>query len=239
MTLAFDEIVAMLGPRANPDAKWVAEVAGCGVEEAERAVSGIASCRGEVSELCRSISATGRSYYAQFPAPIELYAFVKLTRPLTLVESGVSSGVSTTFMLLGIEENGLGGLHSIDLPVHRKEKRGNESWAIPRGLDSGWAIPSALRRNWDLRVGRSERLLDPLLLEGGPVDIYCHESPVDSRHLAYEMRKLKAHLKPGSLVVADNTGENWKAFSDVAMSHGATPIRRKKSQVAAFRVPAR
>jgi alkanesulfonate monooxygenase SsuD/methylene tetrahydromethanopterin reductase-like flavin-dependent oxidoreductase (luciferase family) len=42
-----------------------------------------------------------------------------LTRPENLVESGVASGVSSAFLLLGVNTNREGTLHSIDLPVIR------------------------------------------------------------------------------------------------------------------------
>jgi hypothetical protein len=188
-----------------------------------------------VRELASNIRKTGRTYYAQFPAPMEVFALVRLTKPKTLVESGVASGVSSTFMLLGTEANAEGTLHSIDFPVAREGVRGNEAWAIPTGLASGWAIPPSLKSHWDLRQGRSEDLLGPLLREVESVDFYCHDSPVDLKHFQFEMDAIAKHLKPGSLVVSDNTDR--EAFDQAANAAGAKAYYRRHSSLGAFMVP--
>lgn len=182
-----------------------------------------------------TLGRTGRSYYAQFPAPLELYTLVRLTRPKTMIESGVASGISSAFMLLGAADNGAGALHSIDLPVWRKKGRGGEPWAIPSGLASGWAVPEELRAGWDLRLGRSEDLLKSLLEKIGGLDFYCHDSPVDSKHFEFEMKVIRRHLRPGSVVIADNT--DWRIFEETARSLGAQALRRRGSSLGAFVVP--
>jgi hypothetical protein len=214
---------------------WVARVAGVSEEEAAAAFGGLAAQAHLVGEMARRIERTGRSYYAQFPAPLDLYALVRLAKPACLVESGVSSGVSSTFLLLGMRANRKGALHSIDYPVRRTRARGGDPWALPEGTDPGFAIPVPLRRGWDLHVGRSEDLLVPLLERLGRLDFYCHDSPVDVRHFEFEMKAIRRHLGPGSLVVADNS--DWDTFEAAAKSVGARAVRRKSSDLGAFRVP--
>ncbi len=225
----------VLGNRAKPDVRWLAEVTGASQREVEGALCGLRRHSKEVEELVERVAKTGRSYYAQFPAPLDLYALVRLARPDTAVETGVASGVSSAFILLGLKSNGRGTLHSIDLPLPRRAGRGNESWAIPEGLASGWAVPRRLRRGWRLHVGRSEDLLIPLLDGIGRLDFYCHDSPVEERHFEFEMDAIRGHLGPGSLVVSDNV--DWSVFRRTAESVGAEAVRRKKSSLAAFRVP--
>jgi hypothetical protein len=229
------EIIRLLGNRARPEASWVARVVGCTLEQAERAINEILRYASDVSALHGTISRTGRSYYAQFPAPIELYAMVRLTRPEYLVESGVASGVSSAFLLLGVTANRTGILHSIDFPMMRQARGKNESWSIPSGLSSGWAIPDSLKRKWDLRIGRSEDLLRPLLDEIGRVDFFCHDSPVDRKHFEFEMRTVAAYSRPGSVVIADNIDRD--IFEAVARSVGAKVYFRRKALLGAFRVP--
>ena len=53
-------------------------------------------------------------YDAHQDACAKYYALVRKRRPTTLVETGVYNGVSTTAILLALEENGCGTLHSID-----------------------------------------------------------------------------------------------------------------------------
>lgn len=229
------ELVRLLGPRSRPDVQWISKVVGCTTEQAEAAVYDVATVAASVRELAANIRATGRTYYAQFPAPIDLFALMRLGRPKVAVESGVASGVSSTFMLLGTEVNSKGTLHSIDLPVTRERNRGGESWAIPSGLSSGWAVPSRLKDGWDLRTGRSEDLLVPLLGELKFVDFYCHDSPVDLKHFQFEMDTVGKHLRPGSLVVADNTDRG--AFNRAAIAAGTREFYRRGSSLGAFRVP--
>ena len=232
---SLNQIVEILGNRSRPETSWISKVTGTTVERAERAVNEVTSYSESIKELSKSIEGTGKSYYAQFPAPLDLFALVRLSRPKNLVESGVASGVSSTFLLLGIKANSAGTLHSIDFPAFRNGSRGNESWAIPQGMSSGWAVPTRLRGRWDLRQGRSEDLLMPLLDEIGTVDLYCHDSPVDIRHFEFEMKSIRKHLKPGSLVVADNTDK--KVFDATARSVGAEASYRRHSSLGAFLVP--
>lgn len=230
-----EALVRALGARARPEFSWLTKVTGKNSSEVENAVASLTEYSPVVFELSENISQTGRSYYAQFPAPIELYALVRLGRPRTLVESGVASGVSSTFMLLGATANSRGTLHSIDYPVSREGPRGNESWAIPAGMSSGWAIPAGTRRGWDLRLGKSEVLLKPLLNELGTLDFYCHDSPVDVSHFEFEMKAIRKHLRPHSIVVSDNTDR--RVFDQTARAVGAKAYYRRGSSLGAFMVP--
>ena len=160
---------------------------------------------------------------------------MRLARPRSLAESGVASGVSSAFLLMGVRANHTGVLHSIDLPVSKEGPQGNESWAIPRGMASGWAVPGELRTGWDLRKGKSEDLLKHLLDELGTLDFYCHDSPADAAHFAFEMNAIGKYLKPGSLVVADNTDRD--TFDRTAQSAGTRAYYRRGSSLGAFRVP--
>jgi Methyltransferase domain len=233
--VSVEGLVRSLGTRSRPEIPWISRVVGCTVGQAKAAVDGIVAQSGTIHELTANIRRTGRSYYAQFPAPLDLYGLVRLVKPRSLVESGVASGVSSAFMLMGAKANSTGTLHSIDFPVSWERKRGFESWAIPSGLSSGWAVPPGLKGNWDLRNGKSEDLLEPLLDEIGTLDFFCHDSPVDLKHFEFEMDAVGKHLKPGSLVVADNTYR--RAFDAAAKSLGARALYRRGSSLGAFRVP--
>ena len=230
-----ERILRLLGNRSRPEIPWISRVMGCSGDQARNAASGMTGEMKLIAELSENIRRTGRSYYAQFPAPVDLYALVRLSRPLRLVESGVASGVSSSSILLGIKANARGALHSIDFPVPRTKNDRNESWAIPGGMTSGWAVPARLRKGWDLREGRSEELLGPLLQEISILDFYWHDCPVDVAHFAFEMKAIRKHLRPGSVVVADNTDK--ATFDEAAESVGARAHYRRGSSLGAFRVP--
>jgi hypothetical protein len=233
--LTLSSLAELLGSRARPELSWVSKVTDRSLDEVDRAVEGVTKHARTVIELSENITRTGRAYYAQFPAPIDLYTLVVLIRPKSIIESGVASGVSSTFILLGIHTNSSGTLHSIDLPVQRRADRGNQSWAIPSGMSSGWGVPPELRSGWDLRLGRSEELLKPLLDEVGELDFYCHDSPAGIKHFEFEMRSIRRHLTPGSLVVADNTDRT--IFDKTARSLGAKAFYRRQSSLGAFLMP--
>ncbi len=182
----------------------------------------------------------GRSGYAQFRAPFELYALVRFLKPGHIVETGVSSGVSSAHFLLGIRRNRTGRLHSIDRPVEQRAARfgpHDSPVAVPPGRSSGWAVPAELRRGWDLRIGPSERRLPELVAELESVDLFLHDSRHTPAHLAFELETIRPKLRPGSVVLADNTAWTGAAFPRFARSLGARVVRRGRSDLVGLRVP--
>lgn len=234
------EIVQLLGKRALPDIEWLEHTT-------RRETAEILAVLRETADLIRiersihrALERSGRTYYAQFPAPLELYVITRMLRPRHAVESGVSSGLSSAHILMGLERNGGGQLHSIDLPRYQKaEKRikGELSSSIPRGKDSGWAIPTRLKRGWDLRKGRSEDVLPGLLKQLPSVDLYCHDSPWTPEHLAFEFETIRPKLHPGSIVVADNTGVNPDAPRNLARAFATKVRHRGTSGLVGIRIP--
>ena len=184
--------------------------------------------------------AAGRLIYAQFRAPFELYAFVRLTEPVHIIETGVSSGVSTAHFLLGVRKNRRGTVHSIDLPLPQRAERlaARESQvAIPPGRASGWAIPEELRAGWDLRVGPSERLLPALVEELPSVGLFLHDSLHTPGHLTFELTTIQPKLVPGAVVLADNTVWTGAAFPKFARTIGVPVRRRGRSDLVGLRMP--
>lgn len=235
------EIVRLLGPRAVPNLEWLSNVTG-------RSMSAILSAVREAIDLIEleesivhALERSGRSNYAQFPAPLDLYVITRLGRPRHAVESGVSSGLSSAYILKALQRNGHGTLHSIDFPRYQKAEkriRGEASWSIPPGLDSGWGIPASLRRGWNLRQGRSEDLLPRLLDELPAVDLFCHDSPWTPAHLSFEFETIRPKLRSGSIVVADNADVNPEAARTLAAACSATVWHRGSSSgLVGIRVP--
>ncbi len=213
---------------------------GCEPTLVKKAVSELENQRNFESEIYRELTSTGRDYYAQFPAPVELYALVRILRPEVVVESGVSCGISSAHILLALERNNKGKLYSVDFPVvqkSRQRQKGDPSWALPYGKSSGWAIPKRLKANWELLIGKSEELLPKLVARLGHVDIFCHDSPVSARHLAFELQTISKVFRPGSALIADNAGAKMNGVMKTAEKLGAHVFPRRHSQLIAFRVP--
>jgi Methyltransferase domain len=182
----------------------------------------------------------GREGYAQIRAPLELYAITRLLRPTHVVETGVSSGVSSTHFLMALRSNRRGHLHSIDLPLLQRNaalRKSESPVSIPPGRSSGWAVPPPLLRGWDLRLGATQVELPKLVGEIPAIDIFLHDDLHTPAHLAWELRTIRALLHPGSVVLADNTQWTGAAFPEFAREIGVAMHARGQSDLVGLRMP--
>lgn len=143
------------------------------------------------------------------------YAAIRAMKPNVIVETGVASGVSTSYILLALQKNGHGQLHSIEL---------GDPQYLPPGKQPGWIVPDWLRNNWDLRIGDSLELLPKLMSEVGPVDVFVHDSLHTYDHMLWEFRIANPWLRSGGLLISDDAAWN-SAFSEFAHETGATHAR--------------
>lgn len=236
-----DPVVEALGdPRAAPDLGWVAALAGVPVARVRAVLAELRAFVPFEREIRRTLKAGGSSQYAQIAGPFELYALVRLLRPVHVVEAGVSSGISSAHFLLALRQNGHGTLHSIDRPVwqRRFERSPEESpVCLPPGRTSGWAVPGALRAGWDLRIGPSERLLPGLVGELPRIGLFLHDDRHTPEHLAFELATVRRALGPGAVVLADNTRWTGHSLDRFATAMGV-PVRvRAGTDLAGLRLP--
>ncbi len=131
-----------------------------------------------------------------------LYCVTRLVRPRIAVESGVGSGVSTTFILSALEQ---GVLHSFDLGV----KYGDEEEAYPVGL----IVPEELRKKWVLHLGDSKRLLKPFLksLGNDKIQLFLHDGEHTTPNVRSELTLAWSHMDKGAILV-DNC--DWTEAPD-------------------------
>jgi hypothetical protein len=170
---------------------------------------------------------TGRLGYEE---GIRIYALVRRLAPRVAVETGVCNGFSTAFVLLALQRNGVGELHSIDLPeVVGADYEPGTFWegkqgaAIPPGKEPGWMIPADLRKRWRLAIGRSQEELPPLLEALGRIDLFVHDSEHSYECMDFEFRAVWPVLAEGGALVADDW--NWNdAFAELARDADRTPI---------------
>jgi predicted O-methyltransferase YrrM len=161
---------------------------------------------------------TGRDGYDE---GLRLYRLVRELRPKVAVETGVCNGVSTAFLLLALEDNGEGELHSIDLPeVAGEDYQEGTFWdgkggaVIPPGKEPGWMVPRALRARWHLALGRSQDELPPLLERVSEIDFFMHDSEHSYECMSFEFRTAWDALREGGVLVADDVNVNtaWAEF---------------------------
>jgi hypothetical protein len=220
-------------PERDPDASWVEALSGGGATAAAQALVEAQSQRRLFSHLAREHDREGRESYIEIDAPLELHALVRLLRPAHAVEVGVSSGVSSAYLLNAMEMNGRGTLHSIDLPsvarpVSGSAKPPRASWSLPPGRSTGWAVPSRLWKRWDLRLGDKADVLPRLAHELPHVDLFVYDVPHEDTVTRREFRLFDPLISAGGVAIADHGpgGGLCAALRSWGRMRGARPVRR-------------
>jgi hypothetical protein len=231
---------ALGDPRAAPQPAWLRRLTGASKDEIEDVLSEVGELVAFEQEIRAAHLGAGRPFYAQIQAPFELYALVRLGRPDHVVEAGVSSGVSSAHFLLAIAKNRHGRLHSIDWPTFQRGAvlgPGESSISIPPGRSTGWAVPERIRTGWDLRIGKSQELLPPLVRELPSIGLFLHDDLHTPTHLTFELTTVGPKLTEGAVVLADNTVWTGQAFPRFARKLGAPWFFRGRSDLVGLRVP--
>lgn len=233
-------VEALGDPRARPDLAWLRALTGLDDRPLRATLAESREFLAGESALRAAHLSAGRENYAQFRAPLELYTLVRRTHPLHVVETGVSSGVSSYHLLLGVNRNRAGTVHSVDLPTPQAAAElaaGESIVAVPPGRSSGWALPRISRRRWDLRLGDARELLPHLVAELPAIDLFLHDDLHTPEHLTFELELIRPKLAPGAIVLADNTEWTGDAFPKFARSVGVPVHRRRREDLVGLRMP--
>ncbi len=161
------------------------------VVEAERVVT-------TVAERACAVSARGETFPQHFNADTSLatiaYCLARVLRPSTVVETGVAYGFMTAVLVEALAANGMGSLHSIDLP----------SLDDPDGHTTGILVPASCDNRWTLHRGSSRRLLPHMVATAGLMDMFVHDSANVSSMQRFEVGVVWPRLAPGGIVVINN-----------------------------------
>jgi hypothetical protein len=225
--------------RAVPNVDWLVRLLGVPRSMVRDVLTESGHLVSFEEEVRRAQRDAGRSFYAQIRAPLELYALTRILRPQHVIETGVSSGVSSMHFLLGLHANREGTLHSIDLPTQQRGATfaaDDSPVALPVGRSTGWAIPAGITDGWDLRLGPSQALLPELVRELPTVDLFLHDSLHTPEHLTFELETIRPRLSPGAVVLADNTQWTGRAFEEFAARVGAEVVPRGRSDLVGLRL---
>lgn len=139
------------------------------------------------------------------------YATIRAFQPEIVVETGVANGVSSAYLLLALQTNSRGTLHSIGL---------DDPNFLPAGKSLGWVVPEKLRSRWRLRIGDARKVLPTLLTDIDPIDVFIHDSLHTYEHMLWEYRAAYPHLRGGGLLLSDDAMWN-SAFPEFALEVGA------------------
>lgn len=145
-----------------------------------------------------------------------LYVLVRLLEPENVVETGPGMGMSSTFILAGLEANNKGHLYSIDLPKPKV--------AIRQGPDSspGCLIPEQLRNRWTLLLGKSQERLLPLLKELNEIDLFFHDSLHYFHHQKFEYETVWPWIKRDGLLLTHDVS---KPYFSLCQRLNVTPVK--------------
>lgn len=146
------------------------------------------------------------------------YAAVRALQPGIVVETGVASGVSSAYILLAMERNQKGILHSVEI---------GDRHYLPANKEPGWIVPQRLRQRWHLHIGDVAATAPGLLRGLGQVDIFIHDILHTYDQMKFEFEMARPHIRPGGLLLADDAAWNhvFHEFATEIFSPAAEIIR--------------
>jgi len=199
--------------------RFLAEVSGASVASVRRYLDEPFHNEEFYSHLRRSESvfSSAKIASADFYAKkvVMQYALVRAVKPEVILETGVASGVSTSYLLLALKMNGRGKLSSIEL---------GDSTYLPPRCPPGWLVPEGLRNRWKIYIGDSRILLASVAQELAPLDVFIHDSLHTHDHMLFEFDQAFPFLRPGGIMVADDALWN-PAFNEFSARVHATAAR--------------
>ena len=180
-----------------------------------REVPGFAQVAERKAFVETTLAELGRRYQSHFVAGWVnlvdaefLYWLVRRLKPKTVVQTGVSNGLSSAYITLALAKNGPEGrLHVIDLPYifdpadpHWTQQGCLHGVVIPHGKSSGWLVPDIYHDRFEVLVGDAKELLPPLIDRLGPIDMFFHDSDHTYHHMTFEFDQAMRKLAPNSVM---------------------------------------
>ncbi len=142
-----------------------------------------------------------------------MYVVMRAFRPELVIETGVGHGISSIAILAALERNEVGELFSIDAPNL------DPFFKLPVGKGPGWIVPERLKSRWHMQLGRSRDILPQILARLPQIDIFIHDSEHSYENMAFELETAYPRLRPGGLLISDDT--NWNsAFAEFVLKVG-------------------
>ena len=184
----------------------------------------------EFTKLAQENPAGRLNRPSQANAGFFLYMLVRSIKPEFFVETGVSAGESSTYILQAMHDNNFGKLYSIDVPSVFVPK--GMTTITPEGKTSGWAVPDNLKDRWELNLGKSEELLPDILRKLEKIDIFFHDIMHSYEHMMFEYTESWDFIKENGLLLSDDivvmNGRGHSPFIDFA--------NLKQKQIAIYNV---
>lgn len=150
------------------------------------------------------------------------YCSVRFLKPSIIVETGVSRGVTSAFILkaLSLNENGL--LYSIDLPYLAQVIHN----------DIGTYVPDNLKQRWKLLLGAGLRETQKLKKQIKNIDLFIHDSNHSYNNQLAEYRLAWPWIRKGGVLISDDV-KNC-AFMDFCTENSKDPVVIKQGKESGF-----
>lgn len=128
-----------------------------------------------------------------------LYFIARLTRPRTIVETGVAYGFSSRAFLKALAEYGGWRLFSSDFPYFRK--------ANPEKL-IGCMVENQLRNRWTLLLKGDRMNLPRIAKAARKIDLFHYDSDKSRAGRALALKLLEPCFTPETTMIFDDIGDN-------------------------------
>ena len=128
-----------------------------------------------------------------------LYFLTRLTRPETVLETGVAAGWSSAAVLTALATNEAGSLWSSDFPYFRLD---NPERYV------GCVVPDSLRDGWHLYLKGDRANLAEILPQCGAVGLFHYDSDKSYDGRTFAMDVVSPHLATGCVIVCDDIDDN-------------------------------
>ena len=132
------------------------------------------------------------------------YAFTRYLKPDLAVETGVGFGITSHFILKGLEHNHRGHLISIDLPP----------LSDPNGQLTGLAIPPSLQKRWTLHIGTSREWLPKIVTnqEKQPITLFVSDSANVFTLQRWELQQVWPCVPIGGVTLFNNISQKFQQY---------------------------
>ena len=135
-----------------------------------------------------------------------LYFLTRLTKPKTVVETGVAAGFSSYSILQAIHRNKYGFLHSSDFPYFRLPN--------PKKF-IGIVIPDFLKKNWQLYVDGDKKNLKKIINSITQIDLFHYDSDKSYKGRGETLNFLSEYCNEKTILIMDDIEDNSFFFDEV------------------------
>ncbi|MCX8171860.1 MAG: class I SAM-dependent methyltransferase [Candidatus Bathyarchaeota archaeon] len=149
----------------------------------------------------RSIAPPNDESPLSFEEALSLYLIVRAIKPKIVLETGVSAGRSSTFILAALYDN------------MKYDNMKGVLYSIDPNPNSGYAIPEKLKDKWRFINTTSEGALPNLLEELNQIDIFLHDSLHTYECMIFEYKSVWPFIRKGGFLLSDDVDQNL-AFRD-------------------------